>query len=125
MRKQYHFRPTENGTLIWNVDRLVKLSAGFPVIDIPVHSIQELDKTFWFDANDSLPTCRRIAQHAKLITETDLKYPIILSKCGEVMDGMHRVCKAFIEGRELIKAVQFVVDPEPDYVNVSPDDLPY
>jgi hypothetical protein len=30
------------------------------------------------------------------------------------MDGMHRVCKAFMTGEEKIKAVQFDVDPEPD-----------
>jgi len=41
------------------------------------------------------------------------------------MDGMHRVLKAVIEGHHSIKAVQFNVDPEPDYVGVNPDELPY
>ena len=41
------------------------------------------------------------------------------------MDGMHRVCKALIEGRETITAVQFGQDPEPDYVGIPPDELPY
>jgi hypothetical protein len=41
------------------------------------------------------------------------------------MDGMHRVCKALIEGRETISAVRFEEDPEPDYINVHPDSLPY
>jgi hypothetical protein len=41
------------------------------------------------------------------------------------MDGMHRVCKAFNLGLETIEAVRFTVDPEPDYVGVAPDDLPY
>jgi hypothetical protein len=42
------------------------------------------------------------------------------------MDGMHRACKAFIEGKETIKVVQFINDPEPDFIDVkNPDDLPY
>ena len=57
--------------------------------------------------------------------EADLRYPIILSADGRVMDGMHRVAKAYLEGRETIQAVQFEVDPRPDYIGVEADDLPY
>jgi hypothetical protein len=63
--------------------------------------------------------------YAKLINETELKYPIILSQDGRVMDGMHRVCKALILGLESISAVQFTIEPEPDFVNILPEDLPY
>jgi hypothetical protein len=42
------------------------------------------------------------------------------------MDGMHRASKALIEGKDKIKAVQFLVDPEPDFEDIqSPDGLPY
>jgi len=41
------------------------------------------------------------------------------------MDGMHRVCKALIDGLAEIEAVRFVHDPEADYVGRDPDDLPY
>ncbi len=71
------------------------------------------------------PTCRRVALHTRLIAETDLADSIILSSDGRVMDGMHRVCRALIEGRETIRAIRFDVDPEPDYVDVAPEDLPY
>ena len=125
MRKQYHFRPTPRGVLIWDVDRLVDLSKSFSLIELPLSEIRELDESFWFDAGGDMPTCRRIALHAKLINETDLDHPIILSQDGRVMDGMHRVCKALIEGIETIQAVRFDLDPEPDYIDVSPDDLPY
>ncbi len=60
-----------------------------------------------------------------LIKETDLNYPIILSSDGRVMDGMHRVAKALLEGQETIEAVQFSQDPKPEYKDVHPDDLPY
>ena len=125
MRKQYHFRRTDHGLLAWDVDRLVELSAGFTPIEVPLSEIRELDETFWFDHEDLEPTCRRVALHARLMNETDLSHPIVLSQGGRVMDGMHRVCKALIEGRETIRAVRFDVDPEPDYVDVDPDELPY
>lgn len=66
-----------------------------------------------------------VADHAKLIDETDLSYPIILSSDGRVMDGMHRVAKACMLGLVTVSAVQFEVDPEPDYINVDLDSLPY
>jgi len=125
MRKQYHFRRAERGLLAWDVDRLVELSAGFTPIDVPLSEIRELDETFWFDAEGDEPTCRRVALHAKLMDETDLRHPIVLSRDGRVMDGMHRVCKALIEGRDTIRAVRFEADPDPDYVGVDPDELPY
>jgi hypothetical protein len=41
------------------------------------------------------------------------------------MDGMHRVAKAVMEGREAIEAVQFDEDPAPDHVGLGPKELPY
>ena len=41
------------------------------------------------------------------------------------MDGMHRVLRALVEGREAIEAVQFDDDPAPDYFDVAPHELPY
>ena len=90
-----------------------------------IDAIREIDEAFWFgDKIDEL-TWRSIVEHTRLIRETDLSYPIILSSDGRVMDGMHRVAKALLEGHETIDAVQFSQDPEPDYEDVHPDDLPY
>jgi hypothetical protein len=50
---------------------------------------------------------------------------VILGSDGRVMDGMHRVVRAVLDGRTTIRAVRFVVDPEPDHRNCLPDDLPY
>jgi hypothetical protein len=63
--------------------------------------------------------------HMKLVEEADLSFPIILSADGGIMDGMHRVAKAALEGRTEVEAVQFDRDPEPDYVNRRLSDLPY
>jgi hypothetical protein len=39
------------------------------------------------------------------------------------MDGMHRICKALLEGHERIEGVCFHRDP--DHIGVKPDDLSY
>ena len=88
-------------------------------------SIREIDENFWFGDESDIPTCRAIAEHARLILDADLGFPIILSSDGRVMDGMHRVAKALLEGHEAIEAVKFSQDPELDYEDVHPDDLIY
>lgn len=125
MRKQYHLRPSVDGLLAWDVDRLVRLTSELPRKEVPLAEIRELDEPFWFLGDDAVPTCREVADHARLIGETDLRYPIILSADGRVMDGMHRVAKAYLEGHATILAVRFEVDPEPDFAGVAEDALPY
>jgi hypothetical protein len=121
MRKQYHFRPSPAGLRAWDVDRLVALTRELRVESVPVASIRELDEPYWGEPM----TTRAVADHARLINECDLSYPIILSSDGRIMDGMHRVLKAVLLGQTHIAAVRFETDPAPDFVGVDPDDLPY
>ena len=125
MRKQYYFRPSRQGYYAWDVDRLVTLTENFERQKVKLDSIREIDETIWFGDKDGKSTCRAIVEHMRLIEETDLRYPVILSSDGRVMDGMHRVAKALLEGQETIETVKFSEDPEPDYKDVHPDDLPY
>ena len=46
----------------------------------------------------------------------DLSHPVILSSSGGLMDGGHRMAKAWAAGATTVRAVRFAVDPEPDYV---------
>lgn len=124
MRRQYHFRPGPEGLRAWGVDRLVALTEPLPLIEVPVAAIRELDEAYWYD-HGYAPTCRSVAEHARLINEADLRFPIILSSDGRVMDGMHRVAKALIQKVETLPAKRFVRDPAPDHIGVHPDDLPY
>lgn len=123
MRKQYYFRPSPSGLLAWDVDRLVQLSQEFSVRAVPLAEIHELDEAIF--GEDEAPTWRSFAAHVRLVRDADLSYPIIRAANGAVMDGMHRVTKALVEDRTTIEAVQFVVDPAPDYVACRPDLLPY
>src|ERR1700761_7478612 len=125
MRSQYHFRPSPRGLLAWNVHRLVKLSQNLKHVQVPLQAIRELDEAYWSNGVGQHMTCRDVVDHARLIRDCDLRYPVILSSDGRVMDGMHRICKALLEGLEAIEAVRFVNDPEPDCVGVHPDELPY
>jgi hypothetical protein len=124
VRKQYHFRQGPNGIRAWDIHRLVALAKDLAVFQIPVSPIRELDEPYWFD-DGSVPTCRDVADHARLINEADLSFPIILSSDGRVMDGMHRAAKAAMQNLGSLSAKQFAQDPEPDYVGVQPDNLPY
>ena len=125
MRKQYHFSADGEGGLdAWDVHRLVELAQRLPVRSIPIPDT-EVDTVYWFDHDKNQPTVRSIIEHMKLIEATDLGYPIILGADGRVMDGMHRVAKAILDGRMRIKAVRFEIDPEPDYRKCDPADLPY
>ena len=123
MRKQYFFRESEQGLLAWDVDRLVDLSRDFPRIVVPLDQIGELDRLWAGDGEQ--PTWRSMVEHMHLIADADLSFPIIIAANGEIMDGRHRLAKAALQKLDAIVAVQFMVDPDPDYVGISPEDLPY
>jgi len=124
LRQQYHFRKSEHGLLAWDVLKLIRLSKDFEVFQFPLIDVLELKETYWFDLGMS-PTSEEIAEHARLIYEADLSYPIILCPEGRLMDGMHRVCKAYIEKNKYISAVMFEELHAPDYIGKQPDELPY
>jgi hypothetical protein len=125
MRTQYYFRRSPNGLCAWDIRRLIAQTRDLVPERVPLGAIRELDESYWAHESAQQLTCREIVGHARLMLDCDLAFPIILSSDGRVMDGMHRVCKALLEGRAAIEAVRFVSDPDPDYVGVPPDDLPY
>ena len=124
MRKQYHFWPGAVGVDAWDVDRLIELTAALPVEDVALADLPEIDSAYWFDDSDR-PTIRKIVGHIRLVQAVDTSYPIIIGPDNRVMDGMHRVARALIDGRRTIAAVRLPELPEPDYRNCHPDDLPY
>jgi hypothetical protein len=125
MRTQYHFRRSPQGLCAWNVHRLVEQARALPCERVPLSAIRELNEPYWCNEGTRTLTCRQVVDHASLMLESDLAFPIILSSDGRVMDGMHRVCKTLLEDRTEIEAVRFIHDPEPDYIGIHPDDLPY
>ena len=112
----------KNGKLhVWEAESLWSQSKDLPVKIIALSSITNFDDVCWFHSTKVKPTCRAVAAHAKRIYEADLTRPIILSVTGIMMDGMHRVAKAWLLDMEEIKAVQFTQDPPPDQILSMPE----
>ena len=111
--------------LAWDVRHLIRQSSELPVREVAVASIDELNDDHWYSHGTAKPTCRSVIEHFSLMLAADLSFPIILDSQGRVMDGMHRVCKAFMEGRTHLPAVQFQQDLEPDFIGRDPETLPY
>jgi hypothetical protein len=117
---QKHSRVTAADRLVWFTERLWYLARDLPVRHIPIDHIAEFDQDCWLGRTP--PTCRAVAEHARRIFDADLQYPIILSTEGYLMDGGHRIAKAYLLQLDKVPAVQFALDPEPDYI--LPPDAP-
>lgn len=64
----------------------------------------------------NIGTLQRFADEVKNVQEVSLNYPIILDMNGNILDGAHRVVKAYLEGKDI--DVIYLGDdewPEPDY----------
>lgn len=64
----------------------------------------------------NIGTLQRFADEVKNVYEVDLNYPIILDMNGNILDGAHRVVKAYLEGKDI--DIVYLGDdewPEPDY----------
>ena len=124
VRKQYHFWPGEGGLDAWDVDRLIELTSGLPEEEVRLEDLHEIDSVYWFDEFEH-PTVRKVVEHARLVQAVDPAYPVILGPDNRVMDGMHRIARALLEGRSTVLAVRLRELPEPDYRRCRPDELPY
>jgi hypothetical protein len=107
--------PGSDGTMrFWRMEQLWELAAGLAVKKVRTRDLPGFDEVRWFGEPLKIPpTCRTVAEHARDIYEADLTYPIILSPSGEVLDGMHRVAKAWLLGVEEMDAVQLLEMPAP------------
>jgi hypothetical protein len=123
VRKQYYFRPSAQGLLAWDVDRLIELTRNFTRKHVRITDLGELDRKWSGDEEGQ--TWRGMIDHIRLIDHADLSFPIILAANGEVMDGRHRIAKAALANRETIECVQFEIDPPPDHIGKQPEELSY
>lgn len=98
---------------VWYVDSLKKAAANLPTFNYEVNFESLLDEPI----NWILKNFRDYAVHFKRVTEANLDEPIILRSDGFIMDGWHRLIKAYFLGIKVLPAKQFVVDPPPDEEN--------
>jgi hypothetical protein len=119
-----HSRPVATGRGFWWTDRLWVEAAGLPPRKVAIDQIPEFDRNCWF-SEDLPPTCRAIAEHVRRINSADLQFPIVLAADGGLMDGGHRLAKAWLGEMTHISAVQFDRDPEPDWIEAAGTYMPF
>ncbi len=89
----------------WSIARLITLTKGFDVMEIPLKHLN-----VYYLYKDL--TLRDMVMHMNAVNDADLSYPIILDEDGELMDGRHRIMKALINNEKTIKAVRFDKNPK-------------
>ena len=62
------------------------------------------------------PTWGALGEHLRRAMRAELRYPVILSPDGDIMDGMHRILKAHATGRATLPVVRLPRRPAPDRV---------
>lgn len=102
----------------WLVEKLWIAAKDLKPFPYSIKNFKALDEDIWFGGKNQ-PTVRNVLEHHKRVMNSDLNYPIILSETGLVMDGVHRICKAILEGKSEILAVQFLKNPPADKIEIE------
>lgn len=101
---------------VWYVERIWRLAEDLKTLEIPLENIVGLDSVTWFHEGGDRPTVRSVAAHARRIIEADTSYPPILTEDWRVFDGMHRIARHLMDGRDSIVVKRFSRNPDPDIV---------
>lgn len=91
----------------WQATTLIEAAKDLPEFDMPLAGIN-LEQCW------EIPDMSNFVHHMERVQLADDRYPIILGALGEVVDGLHRVAKAILAGKETIKAKRIQKMPEPD-----------
>jgi hypothetical protein len=102
-------------TPYWTMRTIWALAEGKPAVTVAIEDLNILDVVVWFGGPKNVePTIRRVAERARDIFSADLSYPIIMIRSGDVLDGAHRIAKAYLQGERTIAAVMIDDYPPPD-----------
>lgn len=105
----------DGSTSFWRMPTIWAAAEGRPVVEIGVAGLRLLDEVVWFGGPKNVePTVRRVAEHVRDIVGADLSWPIIMTRDGEILDGAHRVARAYLEGIATLPAVVLDGWPPPD-----------
>jgi hypothetical protein len=111
----YGERRPDGSTPFWRMPTIWAMAEGRPATLVAIEDLNILDEVVWFGGPKNVqPTVRRIAQHARDILDANLSYPIIKTRSGDVLDGAHRIAKAYLSGQQVISAVVLDHWPAPD-----------
>ncbi len=96
--------------MMWKPETLWKFAEeqGYEVRELPLWTVNIHDMPW------QLYTMRDFIREMYHVSQCTFDYPIIIDNMGVIADGMHRVCKAFLEGKDTIKAIRLEKMPPPD-----------
>ena len=102
----------------YNVDELIKLTKNNKVVEEPISKFKKnLKEDMWEDSDendislqDVLDNRSKYKRESVRIKEVTFKYPILVWK-GDIVDGNHRLAKAFDEEKETID-VRYITDEQ-------------
>jgi hypothetical protein len=108
--------PREDGSMpYWRMTTIWSAPAGKVETSVSLDELAILDEVVWFGGpEDVKPTIRKVAERARDIFSADLSDPIIMTASGEVLDGAHRIARAYLQGAKEISAIAIDDWPEPD-----------
>ncbi|MCB9779889.1 MAG: hypothetical protein H6742_15090 [Alphaproteobacteria bacterium] len=96
----------------WRNETLWAAVAGLPAQDVA------LDALPWRDDGCHVlgdpPKWGALADHCKRVLAVDPRFPVIVGPTGDIVDGMHRIIRAFVEDRATVACVRLPRMPPPD-----------
>ena len=111
----YGEKRPDGSTPFWRMPTIWSAADGKPATTVAIEDLNILDEVVWFGGPKNVqPTVRTVAERAHDIFNADLSYPIIMTKSGDVLDGAHRIAKAYLSGQQVISAVVLDDWPAPD-----------
>lgn len=107
----------------WKVDDLWQLAKSLPVEHLPVEMFtDQLEGTCWTEGDDDV-TPQWVLGHTRRILGANDKFPILVNENNIIVDGIHRLCKAVLEGKETVSIQRLEALPEPMFATPE-DDFP-
>lgn len=111
----YGPRRPDGSVPFWRTPTIWAAAQGKPHVAVLLEELNILDDVVWFGGPKGVrPTVRKVAERARDIFAADLSYPIIMTAAGEVLDGAHRIARAYLQGEQTIPAVVLDEWPDPD-----------
>jgi len=102
---------------IYSVDMMFAYlnSSNHPVIKVSLEElVPQLSENVWGDWSPMTVLgkmdTKKYAENAERIRKADLSYPVIVTGKHRIVDGFHRVARAYLEGKKEIRIQVFDAD---------------
>lgn len=121
------FSLIENGRCHgWWLEDLFAAASGKAYRQATLEELEILDTDIWFRGTDSRPTVKNMIAEFRRIERADCSFPVLVVTSIGLIDGSHRVAKAYLRGLTCLPCVELSLDelwavphetsaaPEPD-----------